>query len=105
MFVGSAQQPLFLFGPLNNLELLHRFDGGLNANAMSQGKGVGEVRIDRTRNIRDDDGGSDFTKDKGRDGRWSALFNRPCGLLLLVLLVELRKFDTPLWHAPYGRIV
>ena len=28
-----------------------------------------------------------------------------CDALSSVLGVELGKFDTPLWHAPYGRIV
>jgi len=46
MFVGSTQQPLFLSGPLADLESLHRLDGGLDVNVMSQGEGVGEVWID-----------------------------------------------------------
>jgi len=54
---------------------------------MGQGKGVGEVWINRVRNIRDNDGGSDFAKNERRSRRWGMFFNGPCGLLLLVLLV------------------
>jgi len=86
-FVGLVQQPLFLPSPLTSLESLYRLNGGLDANAMSQREGVGKVWIDRMRNIGNEEGRSDFTKNKRGSGRWSALLNGPCGLLLLVLLV------------------
>ena len=54
---------------------------------MSQREGVGKVRVNRTGNVRDDNGRGDFSKNKGGSRRWGALFNRPCGLLLLVLFV------------------
>jgi len=62
---------------------------------MSQREGVGKVRVDRTRDVSGDsdgcwvneEGGSNFTKNKGRSRGWSALLNRPCGLLLLLLVM------------------
>jgi len=54
---------------------------------MNQREGVGKVRVNRTGNVRDDDGRGDFSKNKGGSRRRGALFNRPCGLLLLVLFV------------------
>jgi len=47
------------------------------------------------RDIRDDDWGSNFAKDEGGSGRWGTFLNRPCGLLLLVLLFIFTSACTP----------
>ena len=62
---------------------------------MCQRQGVGEVRVYRTRKVRDNDGGSDFAKNEGGGRRRGTFFNRPCGLLLLVLLFIFTSACTP----------
>jgi len=86
MLVWSVQ-PLFLSSSLAGLKSFDCLDSGLDTDSVGQGESIGEVRINQTRNIRNEEGRSNLTKDKGRGGRWSVFLNRPCGLLLLVLLV------------------
>jgi len=74
---------LFLFGSLNDFKPYNRFNGRLSTNTVCQREGVGKIRVNRTGNVRDDNGRGDFTKDKEGSRRWGPFFNRPCGLLLL----------------------
>jgi len=60
-----------------------------------QRESIGKVRVNRTGKIRDNSGGSYLAKDEGGSGRRGTFFDRPCGLLLLVLLFIFTSTCTP----------
>jgi len=62
---------------------------------MCQREGVCEVRVNRTRDVWNDNRRGDFAKNEGGSGRWGTFLNRSCGLLLLILLFIFTSTCTP----------